>query len=144
MRPLGPSDSFVTLPGPLPSRDYEGVGGWRVEEDDEAEEVLWMSTNSRLQAPSLPHQWQQSGSQVSLARVHSGFNSPDAVYTPLAHRSRPTASGSDSPEGYFNTPKILVSGSDRTSRVSFEDKNPSMTGSTASLSSLKITPLDVT
>ncbi|TKA24846.1 hypothetical protein B0A50_06575 [Salinomyces thailandicus] len=137
------SQSSAEIAIGMPLRDYEGVGGWRLEGDEE-EEALWMGMNSRLQLPS---------SQVSLrrksttgSRVQSGRTSPELVRTPLAvrtaMRSRP-----ESPEGYFTMPLNMTPTVDRNSKVSFEDQRRSTRSSSISLgstSSFKLTRYDAT
>ncbi|KAL2060937.1 hypothetical protein VTL71DRAFT_8989 [Oculimacula yallundae] len=49
------NSSYIGLSQTIgPSRDYEGVGGWRFgdEEDDEGEGGLWARINSRLELPA--------------------------------------------------------------------------------------------
>lgn len=90
--------SSVTLGGPLPVRDYEGIGGWRVM-DDEEDDALWLNASGS-----------RDFSSRSISRPASGFASPERVRTPLTvrtaavPRSRRAGSGSASPEGYFNMP----------------------------------------
>lgn len=49
---LSKSDSLTALIGTSEAtRDFEGVGGWRMPGDDD-EEALWMGINSRLQLPA--------------------------------------------------------------------------------------------
>ncbi|TKA81656.1 hypothetical protein B0A55_01351 [Friedmanniomyces simplex] len=139
MRTFGPSDSSATLSGPIPPRDYEGVGGWLAPEDDE-DDPLWIAGESRSGPPSpvATLQRHHSYSQTSLSRGHS----PELFRTPA--RPRGPGSGTASPEGYFTTPlKLLSSGGDRVSKVSLEDQNPSTVGSTVCLSSVKITRQDI-
>ncbi|TKA81682.1 hypothetical protein B0A55_01344 [Friedmanniomyces simplex] len=150
MRTFGPSDSSTILAGLFPPRDYEGVGGWLAQDDDE-DEPLWIAGDSHPGPPSPVASLQRhhSYSQTSLSRGHSGVSSPELVRSPLAlrttGRSRGPGSGTASPEGYFSTPlKLLASGGDRASKVSFEDQIPSTVGSTVSLSSVKITRQDLT
>lgn len=107
------------------NRDYEGVGGWRVQGDDE-EEALWMGINSRLDLPAVPLR----GARGGWAGRSSGTASPDLVRTPAAIRppSRGRTwhgSGTASPEGYFNVPLTGLTSVDRASRLSFSrDERP--------------------
>ncbi|TKA69017.1 hypothetical protein B0A49_09963 [Cryomyces minteri] len=70
-KPPTKSDSFASLLGAGgPTRDYEGVGGWRYTADGD-EDALWMGMNSRLELPAAP-------SNYSTGRRHdceywSGF-----------------------------------------------------------------------
>lgn len=125
-------------------RDYEGVGGWRLEGDEE-EEALWMSLNSRLELPS-------SGRRRSFAssRPHSGRTSPELVRTPMARRSSTksrSGSGRNSPEGYFSMPLVSSPTTERGSKVPFDTihKRSARSSSTSlgSASSVKLTRLDV-
>ena len=134
--------SSATLAEPLPDRDYEGVGGWRVQDDDE-DDALYMGMNSRLEFPLATPRYARS--QASLSRPPSGFASPERVRTPLAVRTatpgRHRRLESGSPEGYFNMPLTPVGVGDRNSKVSFGDTRTD--GSSAvSLSSVKVVRQD--
>ena len=139
MRSFGLEDSSAILSGPLPVRDYEGVGGWLAPEDDE-EDALSIAPESRP-TPSSPVatlQRHHSYSQTSLSRGHS----PELVRASALPWS--PGSGTASPERTFSTPmKLHLTCSDRASKVSFEDEHASTVGSTASLSSVKVTRQDV-
>ncbi|KAF2771883.1 hypothetical protein EJ03DRAFT_357012 [Teratosphaeria nubilosa] len=75
-------------------RDYEGVGGWRLQGEDE-EEALWMGMNSRLRLPARSLNHSHRGSFV----LGSGQVSPELVRTPrLVRGSKDRAA---SPESYF-------------------------------------------
>lgn len=94
------SDSYVTLLGAgAPDRDYEGVGGWRVE-GDEPEEALWIGMNSRLELPL------SGGGQRRHQRSLTGSSqrwtwSPEALkMSPVQSRAR-TPSIDQPTEGYF-------------------------------------------
>ena len=93
------------------TRDYEGVGGWRLPltEHDE-EEALWMGMNSRLELPALsipgtPSSVRRqrrsttggssSGGRGSLGEAGGGGGS-------AAEAMRKRVPGTASPEGYFN------------------------------------------
>ncbi|KAH9824601.1 hypothetical protein Tdes44962_MAKER04282 [Teratosphaeria destructans] len=75
-------------------RDYEGVGGWRVQGEDE-EEALWMGMNSRLRLPARSLNHSHRGSFV----LGSGQVSPELVRTPRVTRG--SRDGTASPESYF-------------------------------------------
>ncbi|KAK3630578.1 hypothetical protein LTR56_017376 [Elasticomyces elasticus] len=146
MQAFGTSDSSTNLAEPLPSRDYEGVGGWREQEDD-AEEALWLGINRPIEPPTLSGPRHYALGLTSLSRNHSALTSPEQGRSPLALRTSgySRGSGTASPEGYFSTPlRRLSTTGDRTSKVSFEDQVPSTIGSTASLSSVKFTRQDPT
>ncbi|KAK5118711.1 hypothetical protein LTR85_007917 [Meristemomyces frigidus] len=139
------SQSSATLRISTPRRDYEGVGGWRLQADDE-EEALWMNINSRLELPAE----QQRRHQRSLtggSRVQSGVTSPELVRTPIAMRTpgrRGPGSGAASPEEYFNVPLTVVTNVDRGSKVSFQDRRRSGSSSTTSVKSMKRAAQDLT
>ncbi|TVY16040.1 hypothetical protein LARI1_G004930 [Lachnellula arida] len=46
---LGHSSSVVGL---TPTRDFEGVGGWRLRSEEQEEEEVWTKINSRLELPA--------------------------------------------------------------------------------------------
>jgi len=139
MRTFGLEDSSAILSGPLPVRDYEGVGGWLAPEDDEEDaHSIAPESRSTPSSPVASLQRHHSYSQTSLSRGHS----PELVRPP-AYPGGP-GSGTASPERTFSTPlKLHTTGSDRASKVSFEDEHPSTVGSTASLTSVKVTRQDV-
>lgn len=140
------SQSSATLPINMPVvRDYEGVGGWRLQADDD-EEALWMNINSRLELPA-EQQRRHQHSLASSSRVASGMTSPELVRTPLAIRTpgrRGPGSGAASPEEYFNVPLTVAGNGDRGSRVSFQERCRSGSSSTTSVRSMKRTAQDVT
>ncbi|KAF2998805.1 hypothetical protein E8E13_001283 [Curvularia kusanoi] len=80
------SGSFTALLGEGgPTRDYEGVGGWRDTGNDD-EEALWMGINSRLQLPAeIPGRRHQ--------RRHTGGHSR----SPEAYRMSPVQSRARTP-----------------------------------------------
>ncbi|KAF2623263.1 hypothetical protein BU25DRAFT_350567 [Macroventuria anomochaeta] len=85
-----------------PTRDYEGVGGWR-DTGNEDEEALWMGINSRLQLPAAI-----SGQRHQ--RRHTGGQSPNQrwSWSPETFRMSPVQSRARTPnrvlasEGYNN------------------------------------------
>ena len=90
---LGPkSGSFTALLGEGgPTRDYEGVGGWR-DTGNEDEEALWMGINSRLQLPAaIPDRRHQ--------RRHTGGQSPNQRWSrsPETFRMSPVQSRARTP-----------------------------------------------
>ncbi|KAK4541790.1 hypothetical protein LTR36_007322 [Oleoguttula mirabilis] len=139
------SQSSATLPISMPLRDYEGVGGWRLQADDD-EEALWMNINSRLELPAEQQQRYQR-SLTSGSRAPSGMASPESVRTPLTIRTpgrRGPGDTTASPEEYFNQPLTVISINDRGSRVSFQDRRRSGSSSTTSVQSVKPTGQDAT
>ncbi|KAK3114743.1 hypothetical protein LTR53_006628 [Teratosphaeriaceae sp. CCFEE 6253] len=146
MRAFEPSDSSVTLPAPLPVRDYEGVGGWQMPDDEDGVEAQWFDFHKRIDMPPTQPLWHTTRSSASLTKGQGGFTSPELIRTPLLYRTsgptRGSASGTASPEDYFSTPKPLTSAGDRTSKVSFDDQGPGMLGSSPNSSSVKISRQD--
>lgn len=105
------NSSYASLVGIGPSRDYEGVGGWRLTSgEDQEEEATWMGMNSRLELPalSIPSPATKkhmrsltSGSQKSPMLFENV--SPEIGRSPGLVRNTGRLSGTASPEGYFGT-----------------------------------------
>jgi len=98
-RPPPKSDSYISLLGAgVPDRDYEGVGGWRLE-GEEPEETIWMGMNSRLELPlsggQKRHQRSLTGSSQRLT-----WNPEALKMSPVQSRTR-TPSVEQAGEGYF-------------------------------------------
>ena len=105
-QPAYKSGSFASLIGTgEPTRDYEGVGGWRVFGKDD-EEALWIGMNSRLELPAATPTTRRNHKR-SLTGGNQGSNrwswSPEAVRispmqsrarTPISH-SRESSNGLD-------------------------------------------------
>ncbi|KAL2352601.1 hypothetical protein BJ546DRAFT_215676 [Cryomyces antarcticus] len=103
-KPPTKSDSLASLLGAGgPTRDYEGVGGWRFAADGD-EDALWMGMNSRLELPAAPSNYVTGRRHVrSLTSGSQRFQSPELLRgSPVVSRARTPAAGSGSPEGYFN------------------------------------------
>lgn len=125
------TSSFASLTGKGTDRDYEGVGGWLLSNDED--EALWMGLNSRLELPAVTtptsrrHKRNLAGS--------GQFGSQELSRSPSILRSR--TPGTASPEGYFSVQPM--SGTREMnpmgiSRVSFEPRSTT-TSSTESFSS---------
>lgn len=93
-----------------PTRDYEGVGGWRVDNPSD-DDGLWTKINSRLELPAdhvrRHHRSLTSGSLPGSSRSYRSY-SPEALMNTSRARTPPTlAIGM---EGYFPqvpiTPKM--------------------------------------
>lgn len=99
-RPPLKSDSYVTLLGAgAPDRDYEGVGGWRVE-GDEADDALWLGMNSRLELP-LSGSGQRRHQRSLTGSSQRWTWSPEALkMSPVQSRAR-TPSIGHTAEEYF-------------------------------------------
>lgn len=101
--PFDSSESFTALIGTTDmTRDFEGVGGWRVAGDDE-EEALWMGLNSRFappaESPVRHHRRSQTGGP---APGHRPTWSSEATRTsPVQSRSRTPVRFVDDDEDYF-------------------------------------------
>ncbi|KAF2472803.1 uncharacterized protein BDR25DRAFT_341634 [Lindgomyces ingoldianus] len=108
------SGSFASLIGTSsPTRDFEGVGGWRVPGDDD-EEALWMGMNSRLELPAVmpkrKHQrsltggsqrWSWSPEAMRMSPMQSRARTPGDErplgdeYFPLQPNTKPFSTASD-------------------------------------------------
>jgi len=92
-----------------PTRDFEGVGGWRLDNPSEEEDALWTKINSRLELPAdhgrRHHRSLTSGSMPGDTRGPRSY-SPEAVMNTSRTRTPPN-SASGLGEGYF--PHIPVS-----------------------------------
>lgn len=86
------SGSLITLIGTSDmTRDFEGVGGWRVA-GDEDEEALWMGINSRLQLPADVPIRRHKRSLTGGATPTQRWN-----WSPEAHRMNPIQSRARTP-----------------------------------------------
>ncbi|ORX89561.1 hypothetical protein BCR34DRAFT_609224 [Clohesyomyces aquaticus] len=88
------SNSLVSLIGTSePTRDFEGVGGWRVSGGDD-EEALWMGINSRLELPAMI---QKRKHQRSLTAGSQRWSwSPEAMrMSPMQSRARTPVPGDE-------------------------------------------------
>ncbi|KUJ16814.1 uncharacterized protein LY89DRAFT_684853 [Mollisia scopiformis] len=110
-----------------PTRDYEGVGGWRIDNPSD-DDALWTKINSRLELPAdhvrRHHRSLTSGSMPgeSTAKVNRSY-SPEAIMNTSRARTPPSSAIIGRDEGYF--PQIPISS--KTSK-----RNSSSTGSTTS------------
>jgi hypothetical protein len=98
-----------------PQRDFEGVGGWRLDVPSE-DESLWTSFNSRLELPAdhvrRHRRSLTSGSVPSDRRRGDGSHSPEAaMVSPNISRARTPPMSATAGEGYFpsqpGSPKVL-------------------------------------
>ncbi|KAF2649684.1 hypothetical protein K491DRAFT_707982 [Lophiostoma macrostomum CBS 122681] len=83
------SDSLVSLIGTSDvTRDFEGVGGWRVTGGDD-EEALWMGINSRLELPTARPKRRHQRSLTGGSQSQRWTWSPEALrMSPVQSRSR--------------------------------------------------------
>ncbi|KAH7128590.1 hypothetical protein B0J11DRAFT_274738 [Dendryphion nanum] len=130
------SGSFVSLIGTSEiTRDFEGVGGWRVPADEE-EEALWMGINSRLELPAVMPKRKH---QRSLTGGSQRFNrSPEAIrMSPMQSRARTPVQTTDVYVGeeYFPLQpamRPLSSASDLTGKISQDGRRKSASSSSTS------------
>jgi len=86
------------------TRDYEGVGGWRLGDPSDDEDSLWTKINSRLELPAdhgrRHHQRSHtSGSVPDSLKVGRAY-SPEAIMNTSRPRT-PTSTTGPLSEGYF-------------------------------------------
>lgn len=86
-----------------PTRDFEGVGGWRLDNNPSDDDALWTHFNSRLELPAdhirRHHRSLTSGSTPGeMSRGHGTF-SPEAMMN--TSRARTPPSTGIGMEGYF-------------------------------------------
>lgn len=127
-RPPLKSDSYVTLLGAgAPDRDYEGVGGWRVE-GDEPEEALWIGMNSRLELP-LSGAGQRRHQRSLTGGSQRWTWSPEALkMSPVQSRAR-TPSVDQAAEEYFGLqPHGRQSGDPHATKESDKVRRKSLSG----------------
>lgn len=98
-----------------PQRDFEGVGGWRLDVPSE-DDSLWTSFNSRLELPAdhvrRHRRSLTSGSMPGEQRRGDRSYSPEATMTsPNTSRARTPPTPMTAGEGYFpsqpGSPKVL-------------------------------------
>lgn len=84
-----------------PTRDYEGVGGWRLDNPSD-DDGLWTKINSRLELPAdhvrRHHRSLTSGSLPGSSRINRSY-SPEALMN--TSRARTPPSSTTGMEGYF-------------------------------------------
>jgi hypothetical protein len=96
----GRSDSYASLLGAgVPNRDYEGVGGWRGDEDED-----WAALNSRLELPAGTPALAATPAGVRHRRSFTGSGSRLNLHyavkmSPVAGR---TPGGREEVGGYFD------------------------------------------
>ncbi|CAA9960332.1 hypothetical protein PTMSG1_03736 [Pyrenophora teres f. maculata] len=92
------------------TRDFEGVGGWRVAGNDD-EEALWMGINSRLQLPAeAPRRHKRSVTGAASPSQRWSVSSEALRMSPVQSRSRtPVRFVMDDESGYF-PPQYTPSG----------------------------------
>lgn len=106
------SGSFTALIGAHEiTRDFEGVGGWRLSGNDD-EEALWMGINSRLKLPTQTnlrnarhHRRSRTGEAIPVESQRRSW-SPEALrMSPLQSRARtPVRFAVEDEQDYFSQP----------------------------------------
>jgi hypothetical protein len=90
-----------------PTRDYEGVGGWRLDNPSD-DDALWTSINSRLELPAdhvrRHHRSMTSGSTPGDLRQNRSY-SPEAMMNTSRTRTPPNSAVGG--EGYFPDVPLL-------------------------------------
>lgn len=101
-----------------PTRDFEGVGGWRLDNPSD-DDALWTNINSRLELPAdhgrRHHRSLTSGMLPGEMRQMRGF-SPEATMNTSRPRT-PPSTAIVSPEGYFQQIQTNPRAVKRTSSV---------------------------
>jgi hypothetical protein len=125
------NDSLASLLGAGsqgPARDFEGLGGWRNEDEDPERESLWLGMNRRLELPAAPPvRWhRRSGTGSSHASLVGGNNNTSqanlgpvdnnkrwsygsGVWSPEALRMSPVQSRARTPS---LTERVVIPGQD--------------------------------
>lgn len=96
-----------------PTRDYEGVGGWRLDKSSDDDDALWTGINSRLELPAdhtrRHHRSLTGGSMPGDSRVNRSY-SPEAMMNTSKSRT-PPSSMVGLGDGYFlhiaSSPKTM-------------------------------------
>ena len=103
-----PSDNNLGLSQSIgPTRDFEGVGGWRLDNPSD-DDALWTNINSRLELPAEQHVRRHqrsltSGSMPGDARMNRSY-SPGTVMNTSRARTPPSAIIGFGGDGYFPQP----------------------------------------
>ncbi|KAL9100594.1 MAG: hypothetical protein Q9163_004053 [Psora crenata] len=103
--PRAPDTSGLGIYGSEgPTRDFEGVGGWRVPGPDD-EDVLWTNMNSRLELPTVADGRQRHHHRARTSSSLTAWPLPPTP--PTSWRVRTPTGGhhgrSTSPQEYFRT-----------------------------------------
>jgi len=85
------------------ARDYEGVGGWRLDDSGSDDEALWTNMNSRLELPAnhgrRHHQRSLTSSSLPLEELKN--RSPEATMNTSKVRTPLTIVSGLGGDGYF-------------------------------------------
>ncbi|RMZ70058.1 hypothetical protein GMOD_00000103 [Pyrenophora seminiperda CCB06] len=117
------------------TRDFEGVGGWRVAGDDD-EEALWMGINSRLQLPAeAPRRHKRSATGGASPSQRWSVSSEALRMSPVQSRSRtPVRFVMDDESGYF-PPQYTATGRRLSTSSNIRQHRRRKSGSGSSISS---------
>ena len=93
-----------------PTRDFEGIGGWRDPGSDD-EDLLWTQMNNRLQLPvrSDSHQRHHHRSRTSSSLVGLPLMSPSPTHSTVMTPTKAVSGRPSSPEEYFAHRKMSKS-----------------------------------
>ena len=86
------------------TRDFEGVGGWRLGDDDD-DDTMWTKFNTRLELPADHGRRHHRSLTAEMRLGNSTSYSPETVMN--SSRARTPPSGAAVGEGYF--PRVEVS-----------------------------------
>jgi len=119
------------------TRDFEGVGGWRVPGDDD-EEALWMGINSRLQLPAETPTRRHPRSLTGGASPGQRWSAGSEAFrmSPVQSRARtPVRSAVEDGSGYFPVQPTSNSRRGSAGSESAKQHNRRKSGSGSSMSS---------
>ncbi|ESZ99112.1 hypothetical protein SBOR_0522 [Sclerotinia borealis F-4128] len=87
------------------ARDYEGVGGWRLDTSGSDDDALWTNMNSRLELPANygRRHHQRSLTSSSLPLEEWKMRSPETTMNTSKTRTPPTIGSGLGGESYFPT-----------------------------------------
>lgn len=85
------------------TRDYEGVGGWRLDDSGSDDDALWTNMNSRLELPANHgrRHHQRSLTASSLPSPELKNRSPEATMNSSKARTPPSIGSGLGGESYF-------------------------------------------
>jgi len=125
------------------ARDFEGVGGWRLDNASD-DESLWTNFNSRLELPAdhvrRHRRSLTSGSMPGDGRQHRGYSPEATTASPNISKSRtpPTSTTPLAPgDGYFPQLPVSPRATKRTSSIITTAPGSSGSSKGSSVSSLK-------
>lgn len=135
-RPVGVSGGGIygrNSAGVFGQRDFEGVGGWSMEDSDDEDRVPWAVTNTRLELPShVAHERQDANYRHSRSSLSFIPTRPTSWHALTPSSSRPSSWHAKSPSGstWSNSVGDCFSTKQLSRPLSWHVKTPS--GSTSS------------